>query len=136
MCARQGNKDGYYTGIPDAAPAVFAGIETTHGRLVKLVETLDDFYGRGSLRLRLASRDRELVPPLHGFLSAVEAGVEALVRAALATSGEPERAVRVAITLTSFPVWLEFERLGLPKSELAELKLKLLQCGLAAARQA
>jgi hypothetical protein len=115
---------------------VFAGIETTHGRLVKLVETLDDFYGRGSLRLRLASRDRELVPPLHGFLSAVEAGVEALVRAALATSGEPERAVRVAITLTSFPVWLEFERLGLPKSELAELKLKLLQCGLAAARQA
>jgi hypothetical protein len=76
------------------------------------VETLDDFYGRGSLRLRLASRDRELEPPLHGFLSAVEAGVEALVRAALATSGEPDRAVRVAITLTSFPVRVRASRLA------------------------
>jgi AcrR family transcriptional regulator len=118
---------------PDAAPAVFAGIETTHERLEKLVAEVDAFYRRGALRLGLASRDRELVPQLHGFLCAVEAGVEALVREALAMAGEPERAVKVAITLMSFPVWQQFQKLGLPQDELAALQVRFLNCAIAAA---
>jgi AcrR family transcriptional regulator len=120
--------------VPDTAAAVFAGIESTHERLARLVEELDAFYSRGALRLRLAARDRELVPALHGFLTAVEAGVEALVREALANSGEPEPAIKMAIMLTSFPVWSEFNRLGLPASKLAPLKLRILECAVDAAR--
>lgn len=122
--------------VPDAAPAVFAGIETTAERLGKLVEELDAFYTRGALRLAFAARDRELVPELHGFLTAVEAGVEALVREALAKSGAPERAVQAAIAMASFPVWTAFNRLGLPKPEMRKLRVRLLECGIAAARDA
>jgi len=91
-------------------------------RLVRLVEKLDAFYGRGALRLGLAGRDCELLLELNGFLTAVEAGVEALVREALVNAGEPDRAVWVAIMLMSFPVWSGFNRLGLPASDLAALK--------------
>lgn len=121
--------------VPDAAPAIFAGIEGTHERLVRLVEELDAFYGRGELRLRLAGRDRELLPELNGFLTAVEAGVEALVREALVNAGEPDRAIQIAIMLMSFPVWSGFNRLGLPASDLAALKVRLLECAIKAARQ-
>jgi hypothetical protein len=47
--------------VPDAASAVFAGIEDAPASACKLIEELDAFYGRGAHRLRLASRDRELV---------------------------------------------------------------------------
>jgi AcrR family transcriptional regulator len=122
--------------IPDAARTIFAGIETTHECLVRLVEELNAFYSRGALRLRLAARDRDLVPELDGFLTAVEAGVEAFVREALTMAEEPERAVQVAIRLMSFPVWQELNRLGLPASELAAFKVRLLECGIRAAHQA
>lgn len=121
--------------VPDAAPAVFAGIDTTRERLIKLIDELDAFYTRGELRLALASRDRELVPELHGFLSAVEAGVNALVREALAKSGAPERATQLAGLLMSFSVWTGFNKLGLPPEELKALKLQMLECGLKAGRQ-
>jgi AcrR family transcriptional regulator len=119
--------------VPDNAAAVFAGIESTDARLARLIDELDDFYGRGSLRLGLAGRDRELIPELHGFLSAVEAGVEALVRAAFANSGEPEEAIQIVLALTSFPVWQSLQRLGLPQAELAAMKVRFLKCAMRAA---
>lgn len=119
--------------MPQDAPAVFAGIETTRTRLAKLIDELDDFYGRGSLRLGLAARDRELLPELHGFLGAVEAGVEALVREALAKSGAKEEEIQVVIALTSFPVWTTLNRLGLPREELAAMKVRFLECAMRAA---
>jgi AcrR family transcriptional regulator len=118
--------------MPQDAPAVFAGIELTDARLAKLIDELDDFYGRGSLRLGLAGRDRDLVPELQGFLSAVEAGVEALVREALAKSGEPEEAIQVVLALTSFPVWQSLNRLSLPRADLAAMKVRFLQCAMRA----
>lgn len=54
-------------------------------------------------RLALAARDRELLPEVDGFWTAVEAGIEAMVREALAPSGEPDQLIRVAIALVSFP---------------------------------
>jgi AcrR family transcriptional regulator len=119
--------------MPDAAAAVFAGIESTDARLAKLIDELDDFYGRGSLRLGLAGRDRELVPELHGFLMAVEAGVEALVREALAKSSPSEEEIQVALALTGFPVWQALNRLGLPRAELAAMKVRFLKCAMRAA---
>jgi AcrR family transcriptional regulator len=120
--------------VPDLAPAVFAGAETLRERLKRLVAEVDAFYIRGSYRLKLAARDRELVPELDQFLNAVDAGLEALVRAALAPNVAEDRAVRVAMTLIGLPVWLELRRLDLPADEAAALKVRLLECGVRAAR--
>ncbi len=120
--------------VPDAAAAVFAGIESTDARLARLIDELDDFYGRGALRLGLAGRDRELIPELHGFLMAVEAGVEALVREALAKSSASEDQIQVAIALSGFPVWQALNRLGRPRAELAATKLRFLKCAMGAAK--
>jgi AcrR family transcriptional regulator len=119
---------------PDTAAAVFAGIETTEARLTKLIDELDAFYRRGGLRLGLAAKDRERVPELDAFLNAVEAGVEALVRQALAGMRPPERVVQVVLALVDFPVWESFNRLKLSRSERARVNLQLLECGIAAAR--
>lgn len=119
--------------VPDGAAAVFAGAETPAERLERLVDELDAFYGRGALRLGLAARDRELVPELDAFLNAVEAGVAALVRAALAGRPLSERAVQTVLGLTSFPVWAAFQRLDLPAGERRRMRVHMLECGLAAA---
>ena len=119
--------------VPDAAPAVFAGLETTEARMERLIEEIDAFYERGALRLALASRDRELVPELDQFLGAVEAGVEAMVREALKEARLSPRALEVARALMSFPVWAALNRLGLPAAERVRLRTDLLKCGLRSA---
>jgi len=116
--------------VPETASAVFTGSRTTHERLVRLVGEVDAFYARGALRLGLAARDRDLVPELDGFLTAVEAGVNALVREALANAGLPQRALEVATALMSFPVWSAFDRLGLPQPEAMKLRTGFLECAI------
>lgn len=98
--------------VPDDAPRVFEGIAGRVARLDRLAETLDAFYRRGALRLGKAAADRKVVPELDGFLQAVEAGVAALVREAVA--GEPisEAQIQVLLALTDFPVWRSLQRLG------------------------
>lgn len=121
---------------PDGAAAVFAGHSGTRARLVRLVDELDQFYARGAHRLALAARDRELLPQLEGFLSAVEAGVEALVREALSGSGASETAIRLVIVMMSFSVWSQLRKLDLPDDEITALKLGLLECSLRTVRGA
>lgn len=118
--------------VPDDAAAVFAGLQDTPARLARLVGEVDAFYARGAHRLRLAGRDRDLMPELDGFLTAVEAGIAALVREALALERLPERTVGTAIALMSFPVWLAFGKIGLSPAEMATFRIRLLQCGLKA----
>ena len=120
---------------PDAVASVFAEAKTGRDRLVRLVEELDAFYARGAHRLALAARDRDLVPELDGFLSAVEAGVEALVREALAHTGDGEHVIQVAVAFTSFQVWTQFTRVDLAPADLTRLKVKILEDALKAARQ-
>ena len=86
-------------------PQSFEGLTGLDERLERLVEEIDAFYRRGALRLGLAGRDRELIPALEHFLRAVEAGVEAYVKEALAPSKPPKRTVEVVAALMSFPVW-------------------------------
>jgi AcrR family transcriptional regulator len=121
--------------VPETAAAVFAGATTLRGRLERLVAEVDGFYARGAHRLRLAARDRELVPELDQFLSAVEAGVEALVNEALVDAGQPERTRRVVLALMTFQVWSAFSRLVLPPSEALALRVGLLECAIKAARR-
>lgn len=122
--------------VPEGAAAVFDGARTNQDRLRRLVEELDAFYERGELRLALAARDRQLVPELDGFLTAVEAGIAALVRAALQDADGRDPAVPVVIALTSFAMWQQFRRSGLPAAELPELKVRILGCAIKAAQQA
>ena len=114
--------------VPDAVAAVFAGLTDRAARTRKLLEEVDAFYSRGALRLRLAARDRELIPELHGFLSAVEGGVQALVREALPEAKEP--ALNVAFALTSFPVWSELQQQNLPRDTFFALWTRLIETGM------
>lgn len=120
---------------PDAVASVFAEVRTDRDRIVRLVEELDAFYARGAHRLTGAAQDRERVPELDGFLTAVEAGVEALVRGALANTGDEEHVIQVAVAFTSFPVWRQFTRVDLAPGEMTRLRVKILECALKAARQ-
>lgn len=118
---------------PDTATAAFEGLTGLDERLEKLVEEIDAFHRRGAFRLGLAGRDRELIPALDYFLSAVEAGVEAYVEAALAPSRSPRRTVDIVAALISFPVWSRLARLDLSEHESRQFTLRLIQCAMRAA---
>jgi AcrR family transcriptional regulator len=111
---------------PESAATTFAGISSRRHRLLRLVEELDAFYERGSLRLGLASRDRAIVPELHGFLTAVEAGTEALVREALNPEALPEPTIKVALALLSFASWQAFRRQHLSARDTVDAQVRLL----------
>lgn len=121
--------------VPEAAAAVFGGSTTIRERLERLVAEIDGFYARNAHRLALAARDRELVPEIDQFLSAVEAGVEAFVDEALAGAGQSERTRRVVLALMTFPVWSALNRLALPPSEALALRVGLLECAIKATRR-
>jgi AcrR family transcriptional regulator len=118
---------------PDTAAAVFTGVSGRMNRLRLLVEELDVFYTRGALRLDLAWRDRKLVPELEGFLTAVEAGVAALVTEALAPDAPTESQLRISQALTAFRVWQSLVGQGFTGAELRAVLAQSLACGLAAA---
>jgi AcrR family transcriptional regulator len=117
---------------PDTAGAVFTGVRGQPNRLRRLIEELDAFYARGAHRLDLAWRDREIVPELDGFLTAVEAGVEALVAEALAPVAPSNTELRLAVALTAFRVWQSLGRQGFSGAELRAVLLQTLLCGLKA----
>jgi hypothetical protein len=118
---------------PDTAAAAFTGVRGRMNRLRRLVEELDAFYTRGALRLDLAWRDRKIVPELEGFLSAVEAGISALVAEALAPDAPTDSQLRIAHALTAFRVWQSLVRQGFSGTELRAVLIQTLACGLAAA---
>jgi AcrR family transcriptional regulator len=119
----------------ETAASVFAKARTDRDRLARLVEEVDAFYARGAHRLALAARDRELVPELDQFLTAVESGVLALVREALVNTGDGEHVIQVAVAFTSFEFWTQFRRVDLAPAELTRLNVKILEYALKAARQ-
>lgn len=119
--------------MPETAAAAFEGLTGPRERLEKLVEEIDSFYRRGALRLALAGRDRELIPALDHFLKAVDAGVEAYVKEALAPSKPSKRTVDVVVAMVSFPVWSRFTELGLSERKSRQLTIALIRCAMGAA---
>ena len=119
--------------VPENAPAVFAGLTERGQRLERLVAELDAYYGRASVWLGIAARDRDRVPELDGFLRQVEAGVEALVREAIG-AGSSEAVIRLVTALADVSVWLSLKRLDAPPAEFRRTMIGLLDCasGLAA----
>jgi hypothetical protein len=70
------------------------------------------------------------VPELHGFLTAVEAGTEALVREGLGPEALPETTIKVALALLSFPSWQAFRRQHLSAGDTVEAQLRLLSAAI------
>jgi AcrR family transcriptional regulator len=114
--------------MPQDAKALCTGLVTREERLAHLVRELDAFYRRGEFRLTRAAQDRHRVAALDAFLTQVEAGVEALVREAMAGGSEAE--MRIVLALTDLRVWSSLKRLQLPKYRLAAFMLRLLKAAL------
>lgn len=117
--------------VPDAAAAVFEGLEERSARLARLVEELDGFFARGALRLRIAGRDRDTVPEVAAFFAAVEAGIAAYVAEALRPDDLPAEKLALATAIMGFAVWSALEQAGLSGDSLAETRLRLLSCVIA-----
>jgi AcrR family transcriptional regulator len=121
--------------MPNTVEATFAGLTQPAARIARMVEELDALYERGELRLRLASRDRELMAELDGFLRAVEAGVEALVREGLKGTDAAEDSIKLIVGLLSFRGWQGFSATGLPAKRLRQLKIRLVHAAVEAGRE-
>lgn len=116
----------------DQAAEAFAGLTTRRERLARLAEWLDAFHARGEVRLQGASNDRERVPELDQFLTAVEAGVAAWVEAAVG-EGEPLSATakQGLVALASFHVFAAMRRAGLEAPDRIRLLASLFCCATA-----
>ena len=118
---------------PDAA-GLFEGLTTRQSRLERLVSELDDFYGRGSMRLTKAAADRDRVPELDQFLTMVDAGIEALIREALADERPSEPLVDVLMALCSIAVWQRLVRAALTEPQRQGILTDLLMSAIDAVR--
>ncbi len=112
---------------PDQAAAAFEGLVSLDDRLRRLVGELDSFYRRGALRLRRAASDRDRIPELDGFLTAVEAGVAAWVREAVKFEALPTQALQLLIALTDFRVWASLRSVEVSDAERDRLMVRLLR---------
>lgn len=115
--------------LPDNAPALFAGLETQHERLERLIAELDTFYDRAAGWLGIAARDRDRVPELEAFLRQVEAGVEALVREAMGAESS-EASIRLITALADVSVWRSLKRLEAPPAKFRRTMVRLLTCAI------
>ena len=118
--------------VPEDVPGIFDGLGTRVERLERLVAELDAFYERGAPFIAAAERDRERVPELDASVRRSEAGIEALVRAAIGPDAA-EPTVRLVMALTSFPVWMSLKRLGEPPAEVRRLIVRVVRCAIAPA---
>ncbi len=116
----------------ETATAAFAGLSDPGERLARLVEQIDAFHRRGALRLAMAARDRALIPELDLFLEAVDAGVEAYVKEALAPLDPPQSTVDVVAALVSFPVWQRLGRIDLAPDAARAFTTRLIHCAMRA----
>lgn len=120
--------------VPERASDSFKDVVGMEDRLHRLVDEVDCFYRRGSLRLTAAYADRHLVPELDEFLRAVEAGVAALVREAVKDEPLPDAVLQLVIVLTDFPVWTSMQRVAGDDLERRRLVVGLLGCAIRSAR--
>jgi AcrR family transcriptional regulator len=118
--------------VPENAPAVFAGLTERGQRLERLVAELDAYYDRASVWLGIAARDRDSIPELDGFLRAVDAGVEALVREAVG-AGSSDAVIRLMAALADVSVWQSLKRLDVAPAEFRRALVGLLDCATALA---
>ena len=119
---------------PAGAAAPFQGLTARQSRLERLVSELDGFYSRGSMRLIWAAADRDRVPELDQFLTMVDAGIEALIREALADERPSEPLVDVLMALCSIAVWQRLVRAALTEPQRQGILTDLLMSAIDAVR--
>lgn len=119
---------------PADAPRIFQGLTTTRTRLERLVNELDAFYTRGSLRLIAAANDRDRVPELDQFLIAVDAGIEAFIKEALADEPPSQSLIGVLMALSSVSVWQSMQRAELAEADRQATLVDILASAIAAVR--
>ena len=117
---------------PAEAARIFAGIATTRGRCERLASELDAFYRRGALRLIAAANDRDRIPELDQFLTMVDAGIEALIRAAIADEDSDEALVGVLMALCNVTVWQWMNRALPTATQRNRVLVEILMSALAA----
>jgi len=120
--------------VPEQASALFEDVGSTKDRLRHLVDEVDGFYRRGALRLTAAYSDRHLIPELDQFLSAVEAGVDALVHEAVKDENLPDAVLQLVVALMEFPVWTSMQKIAVDDLERRRLVADLLSCAIRSAR--
>jgi len=116
--------------LPQDAPRLFAGLDTTPERLRRFSDEVSAFYARGRRRLEGAREDRGRVPELDGFLRRVEAGLEALACEALTLEQPTEQQVRLTLALTDFGVWQALRDHGITEDAVPGILTDLLSCAL------
>ncbi|SON54016.1 transcriptional regulator BetI [Hartmannibacter diazotrophicus] len=90
---------------PEDAPELFAGLSTADERLGKLVRELHAFYERGHVRIEIAEQDRSRVEALDRFLTMLDDGRRALLRAAMAPDDPDDALIEALMALSSICVW-------------------------------
>jgi len=119
---------------PADAPRVFQGPTTTRERLATLVREFDAFYTRGSLRLIAAANDRDRLPELDQFLIAVDAGIEAFIREAVADEAPSRSLVGVLMALCSVSVWQSMKRAEFAEADRQATLVDILASAIVAVR--
>lgn len=119
---------------PYDAAATFAGLTTTAARLDRLARELDAFYQRGARRLARAADDRTRIPELDAFLRSVDAGIEAMIREALADEDLSPQRLGVCMALASLSVWQRMILTGLSPDERAAVMADLFAAAIDAVR--
>jgi AcrR family transcriptional regulator len=120
--------------VPADAERIFAGLATTRARLERLVDELDAFYTRGSLRLIAAGNDRDRIPELDQFLNMVDAGIEALVRQATIDEAPTEPVIGVVMALCHISVWQWMKRGEFTEPERQAILVDVLTSAIASVR--
>jgi AcrR family transcriptional regulator len=119
---------------PADAAEIFRGLTTTRARLERLVSELDAFYARGALRLIAAANDRDRVPELDGFLIHVDAGIDALIKQALADEAPSGSLMAVLMALCSVRVWQAINRAEIAQSDRRAILADILTSAIASVR--
>lgn len=94
-------------GLPpiDLAPKVFAGAESSHDRVRRLVETSFGAYEREADGITTGRRERRDLPIVDESLSAIEGSLDALVAEALRPIDPRGSTVEALRALTDLEVW-------------------------------
>ena len=112
----------------DEADRLYAGLDTARARLHRYVEEVSEFYGRAWGPLESARRDRSRIPELDEDLRWIEAGLEGLIRKALAPEHTDEHWVQLVRALTDFGVWKSLRNHGLTQAEAPKIISAVLEC--------
>ncbi len=119
---------------PDAAPALFAGVDAPADRVERLVRECFGFYERAGRMTDNVRRDRRRLPALEEGHALLEAGLAALAEEALRPLGLDDRARALARAMTDVRVWDAMRERGLGAEEAVAAATRMVGAALITSR--